>query len=94
MTSSNGSGNLTYKWLVPLLIAALFTIGGVLLADQRDKIKEVKTEAVENAKANKAKIDCLERDKLDKELYYRDMRDIKLSLSDISNKLDALRVRK
>jgi len=95
--TSNGSGAVTFKYLVPVLgivlLALLTFIGGTLIADTREKIKDVKTEAVDNAKTNKAKIECLEKEKLDKDQYYRDMRDIKVSLSDINDKLDALRVR-
>jgi hypothetical protein len=97
--TSNGSGNLTFKWLVPLLIAALFTIGGVLLADTRNSIKDVKVELAERAKTNLAKIECLEKDKLDKDLYYRDIREIKEALKEqaetsqkIMDKLEKIRM--
>ena len=98
MPNTNGSGVLTFKWLVPvlgtgLLLLVTFT-GGILIADTKEKIKDVRIESVENAKVNKAKIECLEKEKLDKDQYYRDMRDIKVALTGINDKLDALRVRK
>jgi|GEM_PF-6710168 hypothetical protein len=89
-----GSGNLTFKWLVGILMVVLFAAGSGLIADTRTNIKETKTEVLTVAKVNQEKIECLQREKLDKDLYYRDMREIKSSLEKINDKLDNLRVRK
>jgi hypothetical protein len=97
--TSNGSGNLTFKWLTGGLIGLLMIVGGTLLADQRSKINDVKAELAERGKTNLAKIECLEREKLDKDLYYRDIREIKESLKEqaetsqkIMDKLEKIRM--
>ena len=87
-SNGNGGGSLTFKWLVAILILIIFSVTGIIVADTKTSIREARDLAVTNHRANLTKIECLERDKMDKDLYYRDLRDIKDSLKNINEKLD------
>jgi len=88
MTNGN---SLTFKWLVGVLIAIIFSVTGIIVADTRTNIKEARNLAAENFAKNQAKIECIEREKLDKDQYYRDLRDIRATLTKIDEKLDKIR---
>jgi hypothetical protein len=88
---TNGNGSLTFKWLVPILITILLAAGGALIADTKSSIKDVKSELALWATTNQEKIECLEREKLDKDQYYRDLREIKNGIEKINDKLDKLK---
>lgn len=89
--SDNGNGKLTFKWLVGILMSLLMAGGGLLIADTRESIKIAQGLASQLAKDNQYKIECLQKEKLDKDQYYRDMRDIKVSLEKINDKLDKIK---
>ena len=87
---ANGN-SLTFKWLVGILIAIVFSVTGLIAADTRQSIKDAQELAKHNYEVNQAKIVCLEREKLDKDQYYRDLREIKSTLNKIDEKLDRIR---
>jgi hypothetical protein len=87
----NDSGSLTFRWLVGVLVTIVILAGGMLIADTKANIKDVKLELAQRAEQNKAKIECLEKEKLDKDQYYRDIREIKETMKDISIKIDKMR---
>ena len=64
--NGNGNGSVTWKWLVGILFTLLLATAGGLLADTRDSIGKAQD-----------KIECLQKDKLDKEQYYRDLQEMK-----------------
>jgi type I restriction-modification system DNA methylase subunit len=88
---TNGNGSLTFKWLVGILGVVLFSVITVIAADTRSSIKDAAELAKHNYEVNQAKIVCLEREKLDKDQYYRDLREIKATLNKIDEKLDRIR---
>ena len=77
--SVNGK-NVTWQWLVGILLILLFAAGGILLADNKAKVQK-----------NETKIEQIQREKVDKDQYYRDIGEIKDSLKYIGIKLDKLR---
>lgn len=96
MPPSNGNGNgngnsPTFKWVAGILLSLLFVTSGVIAESNRQSIKEAQDLAKTNYAMNKAQIDCLSKEKLDKEQYYRDMTDIKETLRSINVKLDHMR---
>lgn len=91
MTEINGSGKLTFKWLASILLTLLFAAGGVIMAQTQASIVEAQKKSEENYKSNQYKIECLQKEKLDKDQYYRDMRDIKVALEKINDKLDKIK---
>jgi hypothetical protein len=91
MTNGNGSGSLTFKWLVGILIIIIFAVTSIILADTKTAIREAKELAITNHLADQVKIECLEKEKLDKDQYYRDLRDIKATLTKIDEKLDKIK---
>ena len=91
MTTENGSGSLTFKWLVGILIVIVFSVTGIIVADTRTNIKEARDLAATNFQKNQAKIECVEKEKLDKDIYYRDMSEIRRTLIKIDEKLDRIR---
>ena len=72
--------NVTWQWLVGILVVLLFAAGGILLADNKASVRK-----------NEVKIEQVQEKKLDKELYYRDIGEIKETLKDIVAKIDKLR---
>jgi hypothetical protein len=97
--TSNGSGSLTFKWLTGILVSVLIILSGILLADTKTNLKEVKLELAQRAQANQEKIECLQREKVDKEQYYRDISEIKQAMKDqavisekIMDKLEKIRM--
>ena len=71
---------LSWKWLVGILMVVIFSASGVILSDTRVTLVE--------AKQN---IATLQKEKLDKEQYYRDMTEVKAALLRIDLKLDKFR---
>ncbi len=88
MTNGN---TLTFKWLVGILVAVVFSITSIIVADTRQNIRDAQELAKVNFQKNQAKIECLEKEKLDKDQYYRDLREIKTTLNKIDEKLDKIR---
>ncbi len=91
MANGSESGNLTFKWLVGILISIVILVTGIMAADTRQSIKDAQELAKTNFTVNQKKIECLEKEKLDKDQYYRDLRDIKATLTKIDEKLDKIR---
>ncbi len=71
--------NVTWQWLVGVLMILVFAAGGIIVADTRTGVS---TAVV--------KIESIQEKKLDKELYYRDIGEIKQTLKDIALKIDKL----
>jgi uncharacterized protein YpmS len=69
MANGNNETFISWKWLVGILISIVILIAGFVVSDTRCAIDD----------ANK-EIKKLEDKKLDKEIYYRDIRDIKDNL--------------
>ena len=72
--------NVTWQWLVGILVVLLFAAGGVLLADNKAKVQK-----------NETKIEQIQKEKVDKEQYYIDISDIKKTLVAIDGKIDRIR---
>jgi len=72
--------NVTWQWLVGVLLILVFAAGGIIVADTRTGVKDAVV-----------KIEVLQEKKLDKEQHYRDMVEIKGMLKDIVVKIDKLR---
>ena len=72
--------NVTWQWLVGVLVVLLFAAGGVLLADNKAKVQK-----------NETKIEQMQERKVDKEQYYIDISDIKKTLVAIDGKIDRIR---
>ena len=72
--------NVTWQWLVGVLMVLLFAAGGVLLADNKVKVQK-----------NETKIEQMQERKVEKEQYYRDIADIKDTLKAIDGKVDKIR---
>jgi len=72
--------SVTWQWLVGVLVVLLFAAGGVLLADNNAKVQR-----------NETKIEQMQEKKVDKEQYYRDIKDIKDALVTIDGKVDKIR---
>ena len=79
MPPVNGK-NVTWQWLVGILVVLLFAAGGVLLADNKAKVQK-----------NETKIEQMQERKVDKEQYYIDISDIKKTLVAIDGKIDRMR---
>ena len=72
--------NVTWQWLVGILLILLFAAGGVILADNKSAVQKAQV-----------KIDQMQENKVDKEQYRLDIADIKGTLKGISEKIDKLR---
>lgn len=72
--------NVTWKWLVGVLLSLLLLVGGMVIADNRVVVMK-----------NQDKIEEIKKDKVDKEQYYRDIADIKNTLDKIDLKVDKIR---
>lgn len=84
MPETNGSNKfITFKVLVSILVTILLATVGLVVSDTRTGIDRAVS-----------KIECLERDKLDKDQYYRDMSDIKGTLIRMDGKLDRIEARR
>jgi len=79
MPPVNGK-NVTWQWLVGILVVLLFAAGGILLADNKASVRK-----------NEVKIEQVQENKVDKEQYRLDIADIKGMLKDINVKIDKLR---
>ena len=79
MTDTTNSRYLT-KLLIGVLLTIVFAATGMIVADTRS--------GVFNAFA---KIELLQREKVDKERYYPDISEIKQTLKEINDKIDRLR---
>ncbi len=77
--SVNGK-NVTWQWLVGVLLILVFAAGGVILADNKAEVQKTNV-----------KIEQMQEKKVDKEQYYIDIADIKGALKGISEKIDKLR---
>ena len=87
----NGNGKLTWRWLGGVLLIIVFAAVSMIMAETKTSIAEAQKKAEEFYKANQVKIECLQKDKLDKEQYYKDIADIKDAVKDINRKLDRVR---
>jgi len=72
--------SVTWQWLVGVLVVLLFAAGGVLLADNKASVQKIEV-----------KVEQVQERKVDKEQYYRDIRDIKDALVTIDGKVDKIR---
>ena len=72
--------NVTWQWLVGVLMVLLFAAGGVLLADNKAKVQK-----------NETRIEQMQEKKVEKEQYYRDIADIRDILKAIDGKIDKIR---
>ena len=72
--------NITWKWLVGVLISLVLILGGIVTTDNKAMVEK-----------NLIKLERIADLKLDKEVYYRDMVDIRDMLKRIDIKLDRLR---
>ena len=72
--------NVTWQWLVGVLLILLFAAGGVLIADNKAVVVK-----------NQVRIEKLGEQKVDKEQYYIDIADIKSTLKVIDGKIDKIR---
>jgi len=72
--------SITWKWLAGILIVLVLTFGGIITSDNKALVEK-----------NQVRIDRLADLKLDKEVYFRDMIDIRDMLKRIDLKLDKLR---
>lgn len=77
MTDNGNNRYVTNRWLIGILAALIFAASGIIVADTRSGI-------------NKAQVavECLQKDKLDKDQYYRDLTDIRDAIKSIDRKLD------
>ena len=73
-TDTNGNGPVTWKWLVGILFTLVLLTAGGFLADTRANIAKVEN-----------KVECVEKEKLDKEQYYRDLQEMKSAITRIDN---------
>ncbi len=70
---ANGNGEITYvswKWIVGILILIIFSATGLIINDTRIGISEAKD-----------KIEVLQKEKVDKEQYQCDIKEIKDGLN-------------
>ena len=74
--------NVTWQWLVGVLVVLLFAAGGVLLADNKAKVQK-----------NETRIEQMQERKVEKEQYYRDIADIRDTLKTIDRKIDKIQQR-
>ena len=72
--------SISWKWLVGVLISLVLILGGIVTSDNKTLVEK-----------NQVRIDRLADLKLDKEVYFRDMVDIRDMLKRIDIKLDKLR---
>ena len=79
MPPVNGK-NVTWQWLVGILVLLLFAAGGILLADNKAKVQK-----------NETKIEQIQEKKVDKEQYRIDISEIKDTLKTIVAKLDNIK---
>jgi len=71
MTNGNGSA-VSWKWVAVTLVGIVVMVVGGIVADTRSCVSETGK-----------KIEALQREKVDKEQYHRDIGEIKDSLRDI-----------
>ncbi len=86
MANGDANGNGKYvstKFLVAILIAIVFAAVGLIVADTRGGVSKAQDQ-----------IQCLQKDKLDRETYYRDMTEIRETLIRMDFKLDRIRAGK
>lgn len=72
--------NVTWQWLVGILVVLLFAAGGALLADNKAKVQK-----------NETQIEQMQERKVEKDQYYRDIADVKDALKAIDEKIDKIR---
>ena len=72
--------NVTWQWLVGILLILVFAAGGIILADTKTEVQKVQT-----------KVEQVQEKKLDKETYYRDIGEIKVTLKEIVEKIDKIK---
>ena len=72
--------NVTWQWLVGVLLILVFAAGGVILADNKAEVQKTNV-----------KIEQMQERKVDKEQYRLDIAEIKETLKDIVVKIDKLR---
>ena len=79
MPLANGR-NVTWQWLVGVLLILVFAAGGIILADTKAEVQKVQ-----------GKVEQVQEKKVDKEQYYRDIGEIKQALIKIADKLDKIK---
>lgn len=87
----NGNGKLTWRWLGGVLLFIVFATVGMIMAETKTSIVEAQKKAEEFYKTNQVKIECVQREKLDKDQYYRDISEIKDAVKEINHKLDRMK---
>ena len=78
--SGNGSRFISFKIMVGALASLLLLLVVGVITDTRSGISEAKTQ-----------IECLQREKVNKDQYRQDVGEIKQALRDINVKLDRMR---
>jgi hypothetical protein len=81
--TENGNRYVTNRWLIWVLAGLIFAASGIIVADTRSGISKAQTA-----------VECLQKDKLDKDIHYRDMSEIKETMKAIDLKIDRLLWRK
>ena len=80
MVDQNGSKYVPLRWVISILVALFFSASGLIVADTRSSITRAQSA-----------VDCLQREKVDKEQHYRELSEIRGSLLRIEDKIDKIR---
>lgn len=70
MVKQNGNTYISWKWLVGILVTLFLAASGLIVNDTRIGISDAKT-----------KIECLQKEKVDKDQYKADIKEIKENLT-------------
>jgi hypothetical protein len=89
--NENNSGSPTFKYLVGVLLLIVFASIGVITADTRSSIIETRQLILSNTFLCQDKVEDLQKEKLDKEQYHRDIADIRDGIKSINAKIDRMR---
>jgi hypothetical protein len=74
--NGNGSKYVSWRWIVGILVVLFFSASGMIIADTRTDVAKVSE-----------KIECVQKDKVDKEQYREDMRNVNRKLDIILDRL-------
>ncbi len=80
MTEIANDKGITWKWLVGVLLFLVFAASGIIIADTRTGVERAR-----NA------IEQIQKEKVDKEQYHRDIGEIKEILKSIGEKIDRIK---
>ena len=85
MAEINGNGTkfVSVKLLVAVLLTVVFAAISMIVSDTKSAVNKAQD-----------RIECLQKDKLDRETYYRDMTEIRETLIRMDFKLDRIRAGK